>query len=131
MTATTRRPFVALPLAALLATALGLAACGSGGTTAAQPEGSIRVVLTEFKFDPASISTHSGRVVLFLVNSGGSGHDLTVVDASGRQVAHSDLVQAGNTAVLTISDLPAGTYRIICTQPGHEAAGMKGTLTAT
>ena len=34
----------------------------------------------------------------------------------------------GGTRTLTLT-LPPGTYTFYCSVPGHEAAGMKGTLT--
>ena len=56
----------ALALAAGLL--LGVAACGGGGNGNAQPAGSIKVTMTEFKFDPNSITHASG-------NKYGSGDD--------------------------------------------------------
>jgi uncharacterized cupredoxin-like copper-binding protein len=37
-------------------------------------------------------------------------------------------VQPGQSGSKSFT-LPAGTYEVYCSQPGHEAAGMKGTLT--
>jgi len=118
--------------AALLAVAL-LAACGgSSGTTAAQPAGSIKVTMTEFKFDPATISAPSGKVVFWLVNAGnGTSHDLIIRDSSNNRVAGSELISAGDTIAFTVPNLAAGTYTYFCDQPGHEASGMHGVLTVT
>jgi plastocyanin len=106
-----------------------LAACGGSG--GAQPAGSTKVTLTEYKFDPSTLSVGHGKVVFFVVNGGTISHDLIVTDSSGTRVAGSELLSAGDSAVLTIDNLPAGTYTFFCDQPGHEQAGMKGTLTAT
>ena len=106
-----------------------LAACG--GSSGGQPAGSTKVTLTEYKFDPSTISVTHGKVVFFLVNGGTISHDLIVTDSSGTRMAGSELISAGDSAVLTIDNLPAGTYTFLCDQPGHEQAGMKGTLTAT
>jgi nitrite reductase (NO-forming) len=113
---------------ALLAVML-LAGCGSPS----QPSGSTKVTMTEFKFDPSTISAPSGKVVFFLVNSGTASHDMIIRDSSGNRVsgAASELVSAGDSFVFTVSNLPAGTYSFFCDQPGHEASGMKGTLTVT
>ncbi len=116
---------------ALIALAM-LAACGGGGS--GQPAGSIKVTMTEFKFDPSTISAPSGKVVFYLVNAGTVSHDMVIRDKStGARVpgAASELVSAGDTFVFTVSNLAAGTYTIFCDQPGHESSGMKGTLTAT
>ncbi len=108
-----------------------LAGCGGGGPS--QPAGSIKVTMTEYKFDPPTISVPSGKVVFFLVNAGTTSHDLVLRDSSGKRIpgAASELVSAGDSFVFTITNLTAGTYTIFCDQPGHEASGMKGTLTAT
>ena len=47
------------------------------------------------------------------------------------RVGASELVSAGDSSVFTIDNLPAGDYIILCDQPGHEASGMKGTLTVS
>jgi plastocyanin len=85
--------------------------------------------MTEYKFDPGSINAPAGKIVFFLVNSGTLSHDLVIKDSSGKRVAASDLVSAGDTFVFTVDNISAGSYTIICDQPGHEAGGMKGTLT--
>jgi len=113
----------------LVAVAL-LAACGGGGG-GAQPAGSIKVTMTEFAFSPSSLSVPSGKVVLYLVNAGTVSHDIVIKDSSGNSAGRSDLISAGDSFVFTMSNLSPGTYTFICDQPGHEANGMKGTLTAT
>ena len=112
----------------LVALAL-VAACG--GSAASQPAGSIKVTMTEYKFDPSTLSAPSGKVVFFLVNGGSTGHDLSIRDSGGNTIAHSDLVSAGDSFVFTVDSMAAGTYTIFCSQPGHEQSGMKGTLTIT
>jgi plastocyanin len=113
---------------ALVAVAL-LAGCGGGG--ASQPAGSIKVTLTEFKFDPSTLSAPSGKVVFYLVNAGATSHDMIIRDSSNNRLAGSDLISAGDTFVFTVDSIPAGTYTYFCGQSGHEASGMKGTLTIT
>jgi len=120
---------LAVPLIAIAM----LAGCGGGTGGAAQPSGSIKVTMTEYSFNPSTISVPSGKVVFFLVNAGTISHDMILRDTSGQRVsgAASELVSAGDSFVFTVSNLPAGTYAIFCDQPGHEASGMKGTITAT
>ena len=89
------------------------------------------MTLTEFKFDPGTISAPSGKVVFFLVNSGTTSHDLIIRDASNKKISSSELISAGDSSVFTVDNIAAGTYTYFCDQPGHEASGMKGTLTIT
>jgi iron uptake system component EfeO len=125
---------IAPRIAALVAStllALGLAgACGGSGGGSGQPAGSIKVTMTEFKFDPSAIDARSGSVTFYLVNSGAVAHDLVVESQGGQRMSGSSLVQPGGTSVFSIN-LTAGSYRIVCDQPGHEANGMKGTLTVS
>ena len=116
---------------AVLAVAF-LSACGGGTGGATQPAGSIKVTMTEFAFSPNSLTAPAGKVVFFLVNGGSVAHDLVVEKkADNSRVGASELVSAGDSSVFTIDNLPAGDYLIICDQPGHEASGMKGTLTVS
>ncbi len=113
---------------ALVAIAL-VAACGGGGPS--QPSGSMKVTMTEYKFDPSTISAPSGKVVFFLVNGGSVAHDFVIRDSSGNRKGASELISAGDSSVFTVDSIAGGTYTIFCDQPGHESSGMKGTLTIT
>ena len=112
---------------------LAVAACGGngGGGGGGQPAGSIKVTMTEFKFDPASIDAKAGTITIFLVNGGTISHDFIIRDSSGNRVAGSELISAGDSSVFTASNVAAGTYTYFCDQPGHEQSGMHGTLTVT
>lgn len=115
----------------LVAVAL-LAGCGGGGGGgSSQPSGSIQVTMTEFKFAPSTIQHSSGNMVFWLVNSGSTQHDMAIRDSSGKTIATSELVSAGDTKEFDVSSIAPGSYTFYCTQPGHEASGMKGTLTVT
>ncbi|MFI4971308.1 MAG: cupredoxin domain-containing protein [Candidatus Dormiibacterota bacterium] len=116
-------------LAAAVTAAALLAACGGGSS--GQPAGSIKVTLTEFSFNPSTISAPSGKVVFYLVNAGTVSHDMVIRDSSNNRVGGSDLISAGDSIVFTVDSIAAGTYTYFCDQTGHEAAGMKGTLTVT
>ena len=108
-----------------------LAGCGGGAATG-QPAGSTKVSMTEFKFTPGDIQLPAGKVVFYVVNDGnGTSHDMVIRDSSGKIIGKSELVSAGDSTVLTVDNIAAGTYTIFCDQPGHEASGMKGTLTVT
>jgi nitrite reductase (NO-forming) len=114
--------------AGLVALAL-LAACGGSGSS--QPAGSTQVTMTEFKFDPSSITVTHGKVTFWLVNSGSTSHDMVIRDDKGNRLASSELISAGDSRAFTVDNLPAGSYTFFCSQPGHEASGMKGTLSVT
>jgi uncharacterized cupredoxin-like copper-binding protein len=117
----------AAAVALMAAAMLVLPACG--GSSVAQPSGSIKVTMTEYKFDPGDLSAPAGKVVFYLVNAGTLSHDMVITKADGTIVGRSDLVSAGDQFVFTVDNIAAGSYKILCDQPGHADAGMRGTLT--
>jgi manganese oxidase len=87
----------------------------------------VDVDLTEFALDPATITVPAGSVVFRVTNSGALPHDLTLPDLD---VATPEL-NGGDSYELRVDDLAPGEYRLLCAVPGHEAAGMAGTLVVT
>jgi manganese oxidase len=100
------------------------AASAANATADAGAPSSVTVELSEFAIDPASITVAAGGV-LEVTNRGVAEHDLAVI---GTDVA-TPMLQGGDDATLDLSSLAPGTYDIHCSVPGHEAGGMKGTLT--
>lgn len=119
-------------LVATVAAVALLAGCGGGGGGGgSQPAGSIKVTMTEYSFTPSTINVSNGKVVFWVVNSGTISHDMIIRDSSNSKMAGSELISAGDSFVFTVNSIAAGSYTFICDQPGHEASGMKGTLTVT
>lgn len=84
----------------------------------------IRVTTTDFAFSPDRIELRAGETVnLVLVNGGSLPHDLTI-PALGFSLA----VEPGETASGALTVLRPGTFRFLCSVPGHRAAGMVGSL---
>jgi FtsP/CotA-like multicopper oxidase with cupredoxin domain len=100
----------------------GSSAAGSGGGGGAKP--TIDVTLKEFAFDPSTITIPTGGAILHLMNGGTATHNFQVAQLGLK----SPDVAAGTTYDMDIPAQSAGTYTIICPQPGHEGSGMKGTL---
>jgi uncharacterized cupredoxin-like copper-binding protein len=120
------------------------AACGGSSssskststtTPAAPAAGSSVVTLSAdpggaLKFTTKTLRAKAGTVTLKMANPASSGvpHAVAVegngVDQDGKTVA------PGGTSIDTLK-LKPGTYKFYCPVPGHEAAGMKGTLTVT
>jgi plastocyanin len=91
---------------------------GGAATTAS-------LVLSEFAITPASITVGVDGS-LEVTNEGTIEHDTAV---KGNEDAFKlPLIAPGDSATLDLRGLPAGTYDLYCTVPGHEAAGMKATL---
>jgi plastocyanin len=87
--------------------------------------------MMDFNYMPNTVSAAPGRVVLFLVNAGTTGHDLTVLGLDSKQLARSRLVSPGGSSTLAMNGLSPGHYSFFCSQPGHEHLGMVGSLEVT
>jgi mono/diheme cytochrome c family protein len=77
-----------------------------------------------FKFSKANAK--AGQVTLVMPNQAPIKHDISIkgngVDQKGPEVGK------GGTSKVSVN-LKPGTYTFYCSVPGHEAGGMKGTLT--
>lgn len=117
----------ALCIAALAA--LPLAACGddddSGSGDGGESAGdAIRVLaLDSLAFDPDEITAPAGTITIELVNDGSQPHTFVVE-------GHEDELKlsVGSSDEGSI-ELEADEYTFYCDVPGHQAAGMEGTLT--
>jgi plastocyanin len=93
---------------------------GSGVPVAADPNGAL-------KFTTTSLKAKAGTVTFDFTNKASIPHGFAIkgngVNAKGKTVT-------GGSDTLTVK-LKPGTYTFYCPVPGHEAAGMKGTLTVS
>jgi plastocyanin len=92
-------------------------------TTAPTAPKSVPVTESEFKIELPSTSLSPGSYTFDLTNKGQVGHDL-VVDGPGVSEEKTPVIGSGKTAKLTVN-LKSGTYKLYCSVPGHEQAGMK------
>ena len=89
------------------------------------------MTLNDIFFDPKVVTTPANTdVTLILENKGVIGHNFSITDHKNPNVKNLNIsldVDPGQTEQSTIN-APAGTYYFYCNVPGHEAAGMFGTL---
>jgi uncharacterized cupredoxin-like copper-binding protein len=74
-------------------------------------------------FELATRSAATGTVTFEVTNAGSLVHDFAI---NGQK---TPLIRPGETAQLTVEFKRTGTYRYVCTVPGHAQAGMEGTFT--
>ncbi len=85
--------------------------------------GSIEIHSFEMGFKPQQLEVAKpGRYTVTLINDGVVMHDIAFVDGT-KLVANAGETISGEV------DIPAEGLSFICSVPGHEAAGMKGTIT--
>jgi uncharacterized cupredoxin-like copper-binding protein len=96
-------------------------------TTAAKPVVTkVQVSETEFKITTDLTSFKAGQITFVAKNDGKIPHDLAVKETGDK----TQEIAPGGTAELKV-DLKPGKYELYCTIPGHEAAGMKLTITVS
>ncbi len=109
------RPFI-FPL--LLILICLLAACGRAAANEAT------ITIKEMAFGQSEVTVKAGQLVtLRLVNRDGYTH---AFDMDAFEI-HTSLA-ANETAVLRFTPEKPGRYPFYCSSPGHEMAGMVGTL---
>jgi plastocyanin len=77
-----------------------------------------------FEFNKATAKP--GKVTLVMPNKAPITHDISIKGNGINQ--QGPRVGTGGTSKITVT-LKPGTYEFYCSVPGHEAGGMKGTLT--
>jgi plastocyanin len=139
---------LALAIAALAA--LGLAACGSSSSSSTTPSSTTASSTTatsggssggassalkisadpsgQLAYEQKSVTAKAGDVNVDFTNDSSTTHDVCIQSSSGDQLGCTDQI-AGDSASKDFGTLKAGTYTFYCSVDGHEAAGMKGTLT--
>ena len=120
-----RRAALALTATAALAAAAmtGAAAPSSARTLSAKPGEKLAYSVTR-------LSAPAGKVTLRMTNKDDIAHNVAL---RGKKLAKPHLgkvVGAGKVSTVAVT-LPAGTYTFYCSVFGHEASGMRGTLTVT
>ena len=85
---------------------------------------SVPVSETEFKITTDLTSFKAGQITFVAKNDGKIPHDLAVKETGDK----TKEIPPGGTAALKVN-LKPGKYELYCTIPGHEAAGMKLTIT--
>jgi plastocyanin len=97
---------------------------GGGGSTvklAASP--------TDIAYDTTSLQAKAGNLTIDFNNPNPDlPHNVCVDSSGGSELGCSDQIMGASTT-LALDNLKPGKYTFFCSVPGHEAAGMKGTLT--
>jgi FtsP/CotA-like multicopper oxidase with cupredoxin domain/plastocyanin len=87
----------------------------------------VAVTLEDFSIAPATMKAAAGvPITLSVTNKGQSAHEVAV-DVNGTTM-QTPMLQAGGGGSLSLPALQAGSYKVWCTVPGHEALGMTASL---
>ena len=78
-------------------------------------------------YDTTQLSGKAGQVTIDFTNPSPVAHDVCLEGPSGEQIGCSETITQGSASLA--ENLKPGKYTFFCSVAGHEAAGMKGTLT--
>ena len=79
------------------------------------------------KYNTTQLNANAGYISVAFQNKSGTPHDVTITREDKQLGATKQITKS--SAVLNLKDVKAGSYTFFCSVPGHEQAGMKGTLT--
>jgi FtsP/CotA-like multicopper oxidase with cupredoxin domain len=97
---------------------------GGGGSSSSAAAPTIEITMTDFAFSPSTITIPPAGANLRLINKGAVVHNFQVAELGLKSID----VPAGATVDFPVGAQEVGTYAVICPQPGHEGAGMVGSL---
>ncbi len=80
----------------------------------------------QLKFLASSATATPGHVTINMLNKSSVPHDIAIRGGGVNQIGK--IVSNGGTSTISAS-LKPGSYTFYCSVDGHEAAGMKGTIT--
>ncbi len=107
---------------------------GAAETPAPEAPGSpaparVQVIAKEYSFTLSRAEVPAGKVIVEFVDGGEDPHNLHLEEPTeGTEAGSFPTSAPGFHGDLTLN-LHPGTYTLFCSLPGHEAKGMKATLT--
>jgi plastocyanin len=116
---------VAVTAAAVAGTAVSQVASGATPKRPAATTKRLSASKTKLAFNVKTIRASHGKVTLRMSNPSSLPHAIAVQGHGIKK--DGKVVRKGGTSTVTLS-LKKGKYTFFCPVPGHEAAGMKGTL---
>lgn len=107
------------------------AAGATPGATPGAGGNDVTIGSYDIRFDPKDVTIPADTdVTIKLPNHGAAAHNFSITDHKNDQLPFDPIsidIAPGKTEQVTIN-APAGEYYFFCDVPGHEAAGMWGTL---
>lgn len=85
----------------------------------------ISASVSGLRYDQKTVHAHPGKIKIIFLNRSALKHDVNVESGELELGKTATISHATTTLLVT---LKAGKYNFYCSVPGHEAAGMRGTL---
>lgn len=124
-----KRLIAGLALTAIaIAVAMVAIAPAGAATTKSASVVKISALPSGLEFNTKELHAKHGKVDIVFTNLSTLDHNVRIARGSHQLGGTKTIGKGKTTAILT---LKKGSYRFYCSVPGHEAAGMKGTLTVS
>jgi plastocyanin len=111
-------------LAAVVA-AIAVPAVSSASTDTTGNVVHISAPVSGLRYDQKTVHAHAGRIKIVFLNRSALKHNVNVENGEHELGKTATISHATTTMFVT---LKAGRYNFYCSVPGHEDAGMHGTL---
>jgi len=112
-------------LLVLVATGALAAAVVSTATAATPAVVHLSAPVSGLKYDQKVVHAHAGKIKIVFLNRSPLKHNVNV-EIGEKEFGKSATITKGTTTFFVT--LKPGKYNFYCSVPGHEDAGMKGTL---
>ena len=118
-------------LALTVTAAVGAAGLAGLATAASKPPAvrALSAKANELKYNVATLKAPTGPVRLVFTNRSDLAHNVALRGPKLAKPRLGKVVGRGRKSVVAFAVLPPGKYTFYCSVFGHEAGGMKGTLT--
>ena len=114
-------------LVLITATATAVVVAGPASARPTTPPNTVKVsaLASGLKYNTKLLRAHPGKIKLVFTNMSTLKHNVRIESGESELGGTKTIGKQQTIAFIT---LKKGTYNFYCTVPGHEAAGMKGTL---
>ena len=115
-------------LTAAVLAAIAVPAVSSASTPAVSSVVHLSAPVSGLRYDQKTVRAHPGRIKIIFLNRSALKHNVNVENGEHELGKTKTITKATTTLTVT---LKAGKYNFYCSVPGHEDAGMHGTLIVT
>ena len=112
-------------LIAAVVTAFAVPALSSASTHTVGNVVHLSAPVSGLRYDQKTVHAHVGRIKIVFLNRSTLKHNVNVENGEHELGKSATIGRATTTMFVT---LKAGKYNFYCSVPGHEDAGMRGTL---
>ncbi len=112
-------------LTAAVVAAIAVPAVSSASQGAVSSVVHLSAPVSGLRYDQKTVHAHAGRIKIVFLNRSAIKHNVNVENGEHELGKTATIVHGTTTVFVT---LKAGKYNYYCSVPGHEDAGMHGTL---